>query len=132
MRPMTIKEKAAKQFDGCGTLIGGLIFLWLCWLALSYLLPEWRIKYALRYQTPYDHVTIQDQPTSCDFLRAPIGEKGCHFEKVISTARWAKSATGTAIVSNDDGKTWRFADPPPNTRIPTTFIWVEWNKVEEP
>lgn len=129
---MPIKESIAKQFSGCGEAIGGLIFLGLIWLALSYLLPEWRIKYALRYVTSYEHVFIDERPTSCDFFRAPIGEKACHFEKSISTAKWEKSTTGEAIVSNDDGKTWRTLSPPEHTKIPTTFVFVEWNKVNDP
>ena len=75
---------------------------------------------------------LQDEPTFCDFLRSPIGHKGCHYEKVITTAKWEKSTTGDPIVSNDDGKTWRSMEPPPNTKIPTTFVFVDWNKIEDP
>ena len=130
---MATTDKITKTFEGCGTLIGLGVVLSIGWFALSYLLPdEWRIKYAMRYFTSYARVTVDARPTGCDFFRAPIGEKGCHYEKEVSTAEWSTSTTGHSIVSNDEGKTWREADAPLKTKLPTTFVFVEWNKIEDP
>jgi hypothetical protein len=125
--------KASKWTDGWGELIGGGLFLFGMWAAIAYLLPDgWPVKYAVRYFTPYNHVTVEARPTKCDFFRTPIGGKGCHYVKTITTAEWRRSTTGNAILSSDEGATWEVRDPPPNTKLPTKFLWVDWNRVEDP
>lgn len=126
-------SKISKWSDGWETLLGSAVFLLAMWVAIAYLLPDaWRIKYAARYFTSYERVTVEARPTTCDFFRTPLGSKGCHYEKTISTAEWAHSTTGNAIVSTDGGKTWEVSDPPPNIELPTTFVQVDWNRVEDP
>src|SRR5487761_187056 len=44
---------------------------------------EW---YGIRYNVTDEHVFIDHKPHDCDFLKAPIGDKGCHFEKVVVVA----------------------------------------------
>lgn len=123
----------SKASDGFGTLLGWLVFLLIAWFVVAYLLPDgWRIKYAMRYLVSYEHVSVEARPTKCDFFHTPIGEKSCHYEKQISTAIWETSTTGHPIVSNDERKTWEERDPPPNVKLPTEYVFVDWNKIEDP
>jgi hypothetical protein len=128
-----VQNKSSNTLGEWGGLLVVGILLVGGWYGVAYLLPDgWRLKYAVRYMTSYTQVTVQDRPTNCDFFHAPIGDKSCHYEKAISRVKWAKSTTGQPIMSYDEGKTWSFGDPPPNVKLPTEFVFVEWNKVEDP
>jgi hypothetical protein len=39
--------------------------------------------YAAEYQVAPREINIAHRPIDCDFLRAPIGEKPCHYEKEV-------------------------------------------------
>jgi hypothetical protein len=110
-----------------------LFLLLIAWAGAWELLPdEWRLKYTVRFFVSSDNVTVQARPTDCDFFHAPVGEKSCHYERAISTVTWDNSATGHPMVSYDDGKTWAAGDPPPNAKLPIEYVYVSWNKVEDP
>jgi hypothetical protein len=69
-------------------IVGG-IFLLLALLSLVVIGP-WMpdsIRYAWMYGTNGDHVHVQKKPTDCEWGRAPIGDKGCHYEKQVETER---------------------------------------------
>jgi hypothetical protein len=118
---------------GCGTLIGYGVVLLLCWFAVAYLLPnEWRIKYAMSYLVSYENVTVLPRPTGCDFWHAPIGVKSCHYEREVSKVTWRKSNDGKPEVSYDEGKTWEPREPAPEINVPADYVFVGWNKVEDP
>jgi len=95
-------------------------------------LPE-RAWYAFKYGVPQDKVTIDDAPTDCDWFYSPLGSKGCHYEKEVSTIRWATSTANEPIVSYDEGKTWNVFAPDATDRVPSTptvvSVWVGWKKV---
>lgn len=55
---------------------------------------------------PVDKVIIEKKPHDCEFSAAPLGDKNCHYEKVMSKMMWSTSTKGDPIVSEDDGKTW--------------------------
>lgn len=42
---------------------------------------KWR--YYLTSDIPAAHVFIDSQPHDCDFLTAPLGQKNCHYERVV-------------------------------------------------
>ena len=60
--------------------------------------------YAAVYSTDADHVHVDAKPHDCDFSKAPLGDKECHFEKQVVTQR--------------DSKTGKVS------------VYVYWNKVE--
>ena len=124
----------ANTSESWGSIIGGLIVLFFFgWLIVAYVFPDnWQIKYAILYLAPYTQVQIVDRPTSCDFLRAPIGQKACHVEKVVATVRWRKSEDGKSMVSYDEGQSWSVGTPQPNVQPPTTFVYVSWTKKDDP
>ena len=67
----------------------GLALLWLgivlgvLYAAVLILSPtQW---YPFEYRVPSANVTIETRPHDCDFRWAPEGEKGCHYEKSVTT-----------------------------------------------
>lgn len=101
--------------------------------------------YAAEYNVSIDQVHIGDQPTDCDWMRAPLGGKGCHF-KAIATGynvpgdvvagdgapKYGHDTnTGKPIISYDNGETWAWfpGSAIPDLRIKT--VEVRWEKVTE-
>ena len=72
--------------------------------AAIWLFPTSQVGYAMKYETKGDHVYVQPKPHDCEWRKAPIGNKYCHFEKVVEKHRAA------------DG---------------TPEVYVTWRKVEE-
>ncbi len=76
--------------------------------------------YSAYYSTDSDRVTVEPHPHDCAFFASPLGEKYCHYDRVISKVYWSTSGQGLAIVSNDDGNTWHTFTPPPDAKVPMT------------
>jgi hypothetical protein len=75
--------------------IGGLAW----WVA-----PD-KYAYALEYSVDSENVFVEKKPKTCDWEHAPMGDKGCHFNKVVTTQ---KDQTGKV-----------------------TSVYVSWEKVED-
>jgi hypothetical protein len=43
--------------------------------------------YALKNDIEPDRVTIVPEPHDCDFFKAPIGDKECHYDRVVTKLR---------------------------------------------
>ena len=41
-------------------------------------------RYSLEYAASYDNVYQAPRPVDCDFLGSPIGDKGCHYDRVVN------------------------------------------------
>jgi hypothetical protein len=41
--------------------------------------------YSFKYRVRIDNVMSNSRPIDCDFLRAPIGYKGCHYERTVES-----------------------------------------------
>ena len=50
------------------------------WLA-----PESKFGYAEKYEVPENKVYIETKPHDCEWGKAPLGNKYCHFEKTVHT-----------------------------------------------
>lgn len=90
--------------------------------------------YKLWYQVTEDMLYVPSKPIDCDFLAAPIGRKGCHYEKTEAITKIGLSQDGkTPMMSEDGGKTWHPFAIDPNQVIPrtpkVTSVIVGWNKV---
>ena len=83
----------------------GFVFLIALAVVVWWFLPD-KPHYAVLYSVDMNRVFVEPRPSDCDFSRAPIGDKGCHYEKVVTTEK------------GDTGK--------------TTGVYVSWNKVKEP
>jgi hypothetical protein len=112
-----------------GTILIGM-FLWT--LPGTIWHSKWR--YAATNDIPSSQVYVREQPHDCAFLAAPLGEKYCHYERIVSITRWATSQTGNPIVSNDDGKTWSTFDPA-GKEVPKLStvkeVYIDWEKKED-
>lgn len=74
---------------------------------LPLVFPESRWAYGLKYGTDSGRVDVAPKPENCDWDYAPLGRKGCHYEKEVTVARYSRDAkTGRPIVTYDGGKTW--------------------------
>jgi len=94
------------------------------------LFPESAWAYALRYETDSDRIHVAPKPGDCDFLHAPIGLKGCHYEKSVQVMRYSKDVqTGRPTVSYDDGKTWNLL--PEGEKPGPVQVYVDWLKVQD-
>jgi hypothetical protein len=40
--------------------------------------------YAFRYSVPVENVLVEDKPEDCDWDYSPLGNKGCHYESVVT------------------------------------------------
>jgi len=80
------------------------------------------------YGVPSDHIVVLDEPHDCDFFKAPIGSKGCHFEKSVAVTKIGNDIqTGRPTVSHDNGKTWEWDDFNTTRSVPS--VWVSYTKV---
>jgi hypothetical protein len=105
------------------------------WIAVVWLGALWnsKIRYSWWYKVNYDQVTIEKEPTDCNFFHAPIGDKGCHYDRQANTIRVKTEYLGflkgsVNYVSFDDGKTWTVDDANPPTK---PQVMVSWEKVED-
>jgi len=82
-----------------------------------------------------DKVMIEKRPHDCDFLAAPIGEKYCHYERVVSFVRW-KIDRGRPLVSYDDGQTWAEFTPDANAGVVPAIstikeVHISWQRKDD-
>ena len=79
----------------------GLSILWFllfCWGAWGVLSDAWHSKarYSMQYNVDSDHVFVNDEPTDCNFMRAPLGTKGCHYDRIVQT-RFIRTRTASTM-----------------------------------
>ena len=67
---------------------------WIWVLFLLYIVFGWvgnawhsKWRYALQYSMDASQITVDDKPHVCNFFAAPIGEKYCHYDPIISTLK---------------------------------------------
>jgi hypothetical protein len=100
--------------------------------------------YCAKYQVTPDKLHVDAEPKDCDFMHAPLGIKGCHYEADVNAynaegslvggdhaPKYGRdSKTGKTIISWDGGKTWEWMmGAIPNTKV--TSIVVSWVKVTD-
>lgn len=108
---------------------------WLIFFTLPGFVWHSKVRYAVQYNTGTNKVSIQRQPHDCNFFFAPVGDKDCHYERQVSTLRWAKSTGGLPIFSIDEGKTWTEFTPAEGQFVPTQStveqVTISWIKMDE-
>jgi hypothetical protein len=104
--------------------------VWLAVYLLPRVFPESPWAYALRYGTDASRVQVSAKPADCDFLHAPVGFKGCHYEKSVQVTRYDNDEhTHRPIVSYDDGKTWSSLAADQKSGSPE--VYVSWDRVPD-
>jgi hypothetical protein len=66
---------------GAALAAAGLL-VWSVWYVFRYGLEQG--AYAVWYNAPPQNVLIYPKPHDCEFLKAPIGSKYCHYEKDVN------------------------------------------------
>jgi hypothetical protein len=95
--------------------IGGLGF------AAWWLLPDnYRIKYAAEYMLDPDQVVIEREPHNCDWDSAPLGNKHCHYEAIVTTLNSAG-----AVVESGGKQNTAVGDQN------VAKVHVDWERVED-
>jgi hypothetical protein len=86
-------------------------------------------QYSIRNEIVVDvsQVTIIPKPTDCNFFRAPMGDKACHYDRQIHSVL-VKTQGQFHYVKYDDNL-WQVDDNYPNTQ---QSVIVGWKKIEEP
>lgn len=121
--------------DGWGfvlSIAAAVVLFGLCGHGLWYS----RLAYKLYYSVSDGHLAIDKEPHDCDFWKAPIGEKECHYKRIVSTVEIGKGATdNTPVMSLDGGKTWSYFTPDPGITVPhdatVTSVCVSWQRIED-
>lgn len=117
----------------------GFALLMGAWEAIVWMTPT--LRYAEIFNTRTDQVEIEAQPTDCDFMRAPIGDKECHYKRMVMAY---VTVTNPAYVQATNGVTeWDAQGHPISTDPPTITreydpkidkgadqVIVSWTKIE--
>jgi|ERR1039458_3092699 hypothetical protein len=53
--------------------------------------------YSFTNQVPRARVFVSQRPMDCDFSRAPIGSKGCHYDKVVEVGKDVSGQTQVTV-----------------------------------
>jgi hypothetical protein len=70
--------------------------------------------YSIKYAVSADKIHVDPKPTDCDFWHAPVGKKGCQYQRVV-IARNAKEVREIRPGESD-----------PNQRFDSVLIsWVK-------
>jgi hypothetical protein len=76
--------------------------------------------YSVKYNVGFNDVRTASRPRDCDFLSAPLGDKGCKYKAYLQVYNadgalvagddapiyGSDTKTGRPIISRDSGKTW--------------------------
>ena len=74
-----------------------------------------KLVYSLRLNVPYDNVYVAQEPSDCQWMRSPLGNKACHFEPSIEIECKALAPHNGTIISHNNGHTWTQSDGPLGT-----------------
>jgi hypothetical protein len=97
----------ASQAQSNGSAIGCLVLLILAGAIggfVWWVMPD-KYAYSFQYDVDLDNVFVDKKPKNCDWEHAPIGDKGCHYKKVVT--------------------------PQKNEKDKVKSVYVTWEKVEE-
>jgi hypothetical protein len=64
------------------------------WLA-----PEHKFGYAGKYELSEDKIFVEPMPHDCEWDKAPIGRKYCHFGKSVTTVKDSRGKVAAVFVS---------------------------------
>jgi hypothetical protein len=94
-----------------------------------------RWRYKEFYNIDDSKIHVDAVPHDCAFFSAPLGDKYCHYERVVQITRWSSNQYGYPFISYDDGKTWEHFSPPENVKVPAEStveeVNISWEKKED-
>jgi hypothetical protein len=81
-----------------------------------------KVLLSFKYGAKPGDISIEDKPHDCDFIRAPLGDKGCHYDPVVASGY---NSAGVLVMVM--GK----PVSPEYRTFPLTRFTVSWVKVTE-
>jgi hypothetical protein len=106
--PQAAIDRVAEAAGAFLKFVGvGIVFVIGAYYANYYLQSD-ADRAASDYNVPADKVTVEPKPHGCEYNDAPLGEKHCHFEKVVDVDRECDH---------------------PNCKV--RAVYVSWRKVSE-
>jgi hypothetical protein len=128
---------AGSDEGGCGLVVLGVLALYF-FVPASWTNGAW---YGVRYNVEPGKVDTDPRPKDCDFIHAPLGDKGCSYKAHVRAYNAAgvlvggedapkyghDTKTGKPILSYDDGKTWDWyseAKVPDPTVASVRVFWL--------
>jgi hypothetical protein len=123
-------------------------FLFILGLIAWFFAPDsWTnaVWYTAKYSVNINQVHTSNKPTDCDWTRAPLGNKACHFKATV-TAYNAEgfpvrgdgapkfghdTKTGKPIVSYDNGNNWDWLPAYAGQDLTIKTVEVQWEKVTD-
>jgi hypothetical protein len=101
-------------------VISALAVVGLAFAAWWVLPDDWRVKYAAEYMLNNDQVFIDRKPHNCEWATAPLGDKHCHYEKVVTVFNRKNEIIAGPAPTN----------PAPEDQKPAK-VFVAWERVED-
>jgi hypothetical protein len=83
LKGINAKLKSRGDFSGL-VLVLAVVFIFMSWPGSFVEKVADKLWYSLKYDCDYKNVTVVKRPSDCDWLRAPIGAKGCHYNKIVA------------------------------------------------
>jgi hypothetical protein len=128
------------QYDesGCAYWIVAVVGFFYIFAPASWTNAVW---YAVEYKVSLGHVHTDAKPNDCDFIHAPLGDKGCSYKAYVKAYNAGgalvggedapkyghDTKTGRPIISYDGGKTWDwYAADFPDPKVATVEVF--WRK----
>ena len=107
---------AQSDESGCGLVILAAVGFYI-FAPASWTNAVW---YGVEYKVSPGDVHTDDKPKDCDFMHAPLGDKGCSYKAYVKAYNVGgvlvggegapkyghDTKTGRPIISYDGGKTW--------------------------
>ena len=124
----------------------GILVIGGAFLVFSNSSDKWSnsLWYSVQYGVGFNDVQTDTRPSDCDFLHAPLGEKGCSYKAHVqafnadgvlvageNAPKYGNDTkTGKPIISYDDGKTWNWHDGATVPNLKPKSVKVSWTKEE--
>jgi hypothetical protein len=139
MRRSGSRRLAVAQSDdsGCGFMILAGVVGYFVFAPAGWINGVW---YGFEYGVNMGDVHTDAKPNDCDFMHAPLGDKGCSYKAHVKAYNASgvmvggeapkyghDTKTGRPIYSYDDGKTWDWYDADfPDLKVAS--VQVFWRK----
>jgi hypothetical protein len=147
-----VPRKAGNMSESKTTVADALYAILFYYIIFVWIPNAWysKTRFAFQYSLEYDQVTVDKKPHDCDWLRAPLGDKECKYNREVSVQEvkpnawggqstsidewktqsdFAMNANGEHIYSSDKGKTWMLDPYYSGPRKPAVSVY--WTKKED-
>ena len=111
------------DWDTIGSWIWGSILIVIA--AVVWWIGPSVVWYSFKYKVPTDKVEIAPEPTDCDFWHAPVGFKGCHYERSVVAVQAGGSTADCAPTGDKD---WLCPADKQDRNVKYDFVFVSWTK----